>query len=222
MSIRSVLKVLGFLVLVTACCLVLPGLISLAYGDPDWPWFLVAAVGGAALGGLTLRLLKEAPDLRVREGFAVVAFGWLVVGLLGAVPGWLSGQMPSFTDAAFESISGFTTTGASILSDISGRSHGTLFWRALTHWLGGMGIVLLAVAILPLLGVGGMQLYRAEVPGPVAERLTPRIRETAKRLWAVYVLLTVLETAALMVAGLGLFDAVCHAFATMALSLIHI
>jgi trk system potassium uptake protein TrkH len=215
-NIRSVLKVLGFLVLVTAGCLLLPGLISLLYGDPDWPWFFVAAVGGGAIGGMTLRILKGAPDLRVREGFAVVAFGWLVVGLLGAVPGWLSGQMPSFTDAAFESISGFTTTGASILSDISGRTHGTLFWRALTHWLGGMGIVLLAVAILPLLGVGGMQLYRAEVPGPTAERLTPRIRETAKRLWAVYVLLTFLEVAALMIAGLGPFDSICHAFATMA------
>ena len=151
---------------------------------------------GAVVGGGTLLILRDAPDLRVREGFAVVAFGWLCVGLLGAVPFWLSGQIPSFTDAAFESISGFSTTGASILTDIESRSHGTLFWRALSHWLGGMGIVLLAVAILPLLGVGGMQLYRAEVPGPVAERLTPRIRETAKRLWAVYFLLTVLEIAA--------------------------
>ena len=112
----------------------------------------------------TLLLLRDAPDLRVREGFAVVAFGWLCVGLLGAVPLWLSGQIPSFTDAAFESISGFTTTGASILTDIEGRSHGTLFWRALTHWLGGMGIVLLAVAILPLLGVGGMQLSGPRCP----------------------------------------------------------
>jgi trk system potassium uptake protein TrkH len=117
---------------------------------------------------------------------------------------------------AFESISGFTTTGASILTDIEGRSHGVLFWRALSHWLGGMGIVLLAVAILPLLGVGGMQLFRAEVPGPVAERLTPRIRETAKRLWGVYLLLTVLEVAALMIAGMGPFDSICHSFATMA------
>jgi trk system potassium uptake protein TrkH len=132
------------------------------------------------------------------------------------VPSWLSGEIPSYTDAAFESISGFTTTGASILTDIEGRTHATLFWRALTHWLGGMGIVLLAVAILPLLGVGGMQLFRAEVPGPTAERLTPRIRETARLLWGVYVLLTLLETAALMLAGMSLFDALCHSFATMA------
>ena len=216
MNVGSVVKVLGFLLLVTAACLLLPALVAVIYREPDWLHYLAAAGLGGVLGGTTLLLLRDAPDLRVREGFAVVAFGWLCVGLLGAVPFWISGQIPSFTDAAFESISGFSTTGASILSDIEGCSHATLFWRALTHWLGGMGIVLLALAILPLLGVGGMQLYRAEVPGPVAERLTPRIRETAKRLWGVYVLLTVLETFALMIAGMNFFDAICHAFATMA------
>jgi len=202
--------------LVTAGCLLLPAVVALLYRESDWVWFAAAAGIGGVIGGGTLMVLRDAPDLRVREGFAVVAFGWLCVGLLGALPFWFSGQIPSFTDAAFESISGFTTTGATILTDIEGRSHGVLFWRALSHWLGGMGIVLLAVAILPLLGVGGMQLYRAEVPGPVAERLTPRIRETAKLLWAVYFLLTVLEIAALMIAGMGPFDAVCHSFATMA------
>jgi len=215
-NIRSVVKVLGFLMLVTAGCLLLPALVSLLYRESDWIWFVASSGIGAVVGGGTLLILRDAPELRVREGFAVVAFGWLCVGLLGALPFWLSGQIPSFTDAAFESISGFSTTGASILTDIESRSHGTLFWRALSHWLGGMGIVLLAVAILPLLGVGGMQLYRAEVPGPVAERLTPRIRETAKRLWAVYFLFTVLEIAALMIAGMGPFDAICHSFATMA------
>jgi trk/ktr system potassium uptake protein len=215
-NIRSVIKVLGFLLLVTAVCLLLPALVAALYRESDWIHFLTACGIGAILGGSMLLILRDAPDLRVREGFAVVAFGWLCVGLLGALPFWLSGQIPSFTDAAFESISGFTTTGASILTDIEGRSHATLFWRALTHWLGGMGIVLLAVAILPLLGVGGMQLFRAEVPGPVAERLTPRIRETAKLLWGVYLLLTVLEIFALMIAGMGFFDAMCHSFATMA------
>ncbi len=183
--------------LVTAACLLVPAAISAGYGDGDWPYFLAAAGVGVLLGGTALLFLRDAPDLRVREGFAVVAVGWFCVGLLGALPFWLSGQIPSFTDAAFESISGFTTTGASILTDIESRSHGTLFWRAMTHWLGGMGIVLLALAILPL-------------------RLTPRIRETAKILWFVYFLLTLAETIALMVAGMSLFDAVCHSFATMA------
>ncbi len=216
MNYRSVLKVLSFLLLVTAGSLLLPAMVSALYGDPDWPHFLAAAGLGALVGGLVLLVVRGAPDLRVREAFAVVGFGWVVVGVLGAVPYWWSGQIPSFTDAVFESISGFTTTGASILTDIESRSHGTLFWRALTHWLGGMGIVLLALAILPLLGVGGMQLFRAEVPGPVSERLTPRIRQTAKLLWGVYFLLTILEVAALMIAGMGPFDAVCHSFATMA------
>ncbi|MCB1183511.1 TrkH family potassium uptake protein [bacterium] len=216
MSIRSVLKVLGFLLLVTAGSLLLPAVVSAAHREPDWPHFLYAAAVGIGVGGLLLAVLRDAPELRVREGFAVVAFGWLGVGLLGALPYWFSGQIPSFTDAVFESVSGFTTTGASILTDIESRTHGTLFWRAFTHWLGGMGIVLLALAILPLLGVGGMQLFRAEVPGPVAERLTPRIRETAKLLWGVYVLLTLLEFLALVIAGMGPFDAVCHSFATMA------
>jgi len=216
LNIQSVIKVLGFLLLVTAGCLLLPAGVSLIYHENDWPYFLASAGIGVLLGGGALLILRDAPDLRVREGFAVVAFGWLCVGLLGALPFWLSGQIPSFTDSVFESISGFTTTGASILTDIESRSHGTLFWRALTHWLGGMGIVLLALAILPLLGVGGMQLFRAEVPGPVAERLTPRIRETAKLLWMVYGLLTVLEIIALLLAGMGFFDSVCHSFATMA------
>jgi len=212
----AVLKVLAFLLLVTAGCLLLPAAVSAAYGDSDWPYFLAGAGLGTLLGGLGLLLVRDAPDLHVREGFAVVACGWLVVGLLGAVPYWLSGQIPSFTDAAFESISGFTTTGASILTDIESRSHGVLLWRATTHWLGGMGIVLLALAILPLLGVGGMQLFRAEVPGPVSERLTPRISQTAKLLWGVYLLLTLAEIVSLKIAGMGIFNAVCHSFGTMA------
>lgn len=216
MSYRAVLKVLAFLLLVTSGCLLLPALVSALYGDADWMHFLVAAGIGLVIGGGGSRLLGQAPELRVREGFAVVTFGWIVVGLLGALPYWMSGQIPSFTDAVFESISGFTTTGATILTDIESHSHGVLLWRALTHWLGGMGIVLLALAILPLLGIGGMQLFRAEVPGPVAERLTPRIQQTAKLLWAVYFLLTALEIIALLIAGMGLFDAVCHSFATMA------
>jgi len=216
MNLRAVVGVLGFLLLVTAVCLLLPTAIALLYREPDWPAFAGSALIGGVIGGVALWFGRGMAELRVREGFAVVTLGWLCVGLLGAVPFVLSGQIPSFTDAAFESISGFTTTGASILTDVESRSHATLFWRATTHWLGGMGIVLLALAILPLLGVGGMQLYRAEVPGPVPDRLTPRIRETAKLLWGVYLLLTAAETLLLVLAGLDLFEAVCHAFATMA------
>ena len=216
MNLPAIIRVLGFLYLVTAACLLVPAGVAFLYGEGDGLAFLAAAALGAVLGAGAMWLGRGAPDLRAREGFAIVSLGWFSVGLLGAVPLMLSGQIPSFTDAVFESISGFTTTGASILTDIEGRSHGTLFWRALTHWLGGMGIVVLALAILPLLGVGGMQLFRAEVPSPAPDRLTPRIRETAKRLWGVYVLLTGAEIVLLMLAGLNLFDAICHSFATLA------
>jgi trk system potassium uptake protein TrkH len=216
MNLRAVIRVLGFLLIVTAGFLLLPAGVGWLYGEEDALAFAIAAIVGVVLGGGAMVLFRGAPELRAREGFAIVTFGWVCVGLLGAFPYVLSGQIPRLADAVFESISGFTTTGASILIDIEGRSHGTLFWRALTHWLGGMGIVVLALAILPLLGIGGMQLFRAEVPGPVPDRLTPRIRETAKRLWGVYVLLTGAESLLLMLAGMGPFDAVCHAFATMA------
>ncbi len=216
MNLRAVIGVLGFLLLVTAGSLLLPVVVALAYGQNDWPAFLIAATVGLVVGGVAMRIGRGAAEPRTREGFAIVTFGWLAVGLLGALPYVLSGQIPDYTSAVFESISGFTTTGASILTDIERCTRATLFWRALTHWLGGMGIVVLALAILPLLGIGGMQLYRAEVPGPVPDRLTPRIRETAKLLWGVYVLLTAAETLLLVLAGLDLFDALCHAFATMA------
>jgi trk system potassium uptake protein len=216
MNKRAVLRVLGFVLGVTALAMLAPVAISHHAGDRDAWSFLVTAIGGLLLGGLLWWAGTRAREIRVREGFAVVTLGWLGAGLLGALPAWLSGQIPGFTDAVFESISGFTTTGATILTDIEGRSRGLLFWRALSQWLGGMGIVLLVLAILPMMKVGGMQLFRAEVPGPLAERLTPRISQTAKLLWCVYLLLTLLQTGALALAGLSIFDAVCHAFTTMA------
>ena len=128
----------------------------------------------------------------------------------------LSGAIPSFTDAFFETMSGYSTTGASVLSDIEALPHGVLFWRSLTHWIGGMGIIVLSLAILPFLGVGGMQLFKAEIPGPVVDKLAPRIAQTAKILWVVYAILTAVETALLMLGGMSLFDALCHTFGTMA------
>jgi len=150
-----------------------------------------------------------------REGMVIVSLGWIVCAFFGALPFALGG-FPSFTDAYFESMSGFTTTGASILTDIEALPKGLLFWRSLTHWLGGMGIIVLTIAILPFLGVGGMQLYKAEVPGPVADKLQPRIKDTAMSLWKVYVLFTVVQTVLLMFGGMDLFESVCHAFGTMA------
>ncbi|MCB0300862.1 MAG: TrkH family potassium uptake protein, partial [Calditrichaeota bacterium] len=161
-------------------------------------------------------LSKFRDDLRPKEGFAIVAFSWIFLSFFGCLPFVFSGTIPSFTDAFFETMSGFTTTGATILTQIEGMPEGVLMWRSLTHWIGGMGIIVLSLAILPFLGVGGMQLFKAEVPGPVADKLTPRVTETAKILWGVYLVFTAAQTVLLMFGGMNLFEALCHAFGTLA------
>jgi len=188
--------------------------------------FAVAIVLSVLAGILARRLGRgaHAKEVGIRDGFAVVSLAWAILSIFGALPFFLSGypELRSFTDSYFETISGLTTTGSSILTNVEGLPRGLLFWRSLTHWLGGMGIVVLAVAIFPALGIGGYQLYRAESPGPTKERLSPRITETAKLLWGVYLLLTVLETALLMLPALwgdpkmDLFDALCQTFGTLA------
>ncbi len=216
MNVRLVLNILGTLSVVIGAVMVTPVVWSLYYGEDDlWTWIIVPLV--VVLAGLLVRLLTHTKDeLGHREGFAVVTLGWCVMALIGALPYLSAGLFTSFADAFFESMSGFTTTGASVLQHIEGVPHGLLFWRSLTHWLGGMGIIMLAVAIIPFLGVGGMQLFRAEVPGPVKDRLTPRIASTAKILWIVYVLFTALEVILLWAGGMHLFDAFAHTFGTLA------
>ncbi len=217
MDFRVVFYVLSFLSLCLSGALLVPAGISLAYGEGVVKAFLLSALicGGIGLGGLTL-FRSERKELGHREGFAIVGLGWMLVCLLGALPYLFAGTFSSLVNACFESTSGFTTTGATVIQDLEILPKGILFWRSLTHWLGGMGIILLSMAILPMLGVGGMQLYRAEVPGPVPDRLKPRIRETAKTLWMVYVLISLLEVVFLLIGGMSLFDAVCHTFGTMA------
>ncbi len=159
---------------------------------------------------------KPAEELKTREGFSIVALCWILITIFGSLPYYISGEIPSFIDAIFETISGLTTTGATILSDIESLSYGLLFWRSFTHWLGGMGIILLSLAILPLLGVGGMQLYKAEVPGPTKDKLTPRLKDTAKILWQVYFFITIIQAIILQLAGMTFFDALCHSFGAIA------
>jgi trk system potassium uptake protein TrkH len=161
MRLSSILHVVGVLLLLLAPAMLVPIPFSLYYGDHDWLPLLVSAAITAVIG-FGLRRLAEPSDIRHREGFAVVTFSWLLASLCGSLPFLLSGAIPSFTDAFFETVSGLTTTGASILTDVEALPHGVLFWRSLTHWIGGMGIIVLSVAILPFLGVGGMELYRAE------------------------------------------------------------
>ena len=216
MNLRAVIHVIADLLIVEGLTMLVPAGFSLFYGDGDIQAILTAAMITLATGGILARITRNPEELKLREGFAVVVFGWCALTIFGALPFVLGGAIPSFTDAFFETMSGFTTTGATILTDIEAMPHGLLFWRSMTHWLGGMGIVVLSLAILPLLGVGGMQLFKAEVPGPTKDRLSPRIAETAKILWGVYVLLSAVETALLMFGGMSLFDALCHTFGTMA------
>lgn len=191
---------------------------SIYFGDDDIPALLIAGIGTSLTGfsfWFTTRKTNRL-ELGKREGYLIVTLGWLMMSLFGALPFVIQGSIPSYTDAFFETMSGFTTTGASILSDIESMPHGLLFWRSFTQWIGGMGIIVLSLAILPLLGIGGMQLYAAEVPGITKDKFHPRVKETAKRLWVIYLAFTVVETFLLMIAGMNFFDAINHSFTTMA------
>ncbi len=216
MRFVGVIHLLGFLLMFLAATMLLPIPFSLYYGDFDYPALLASAGITFLVGFLSYKFSHYNKDLRAKEGFAVVTFGWIVFSLFGGLPFMISGDIPSLTDAFFETMSGFTTTGATILTEIEVLPHGLLFWRSLTHWIGGMGIIVMSLAILPFLGVGGMSLFKAEVPGPVADKLTPRLAETAKILWGVYVLISAAEVVLLMLGSLNLFDALTHTFGTMA------
>ncbi len=217
MRYRVVIKVLSLIIIFTSLAMLLALPFSYYYGDNDSAAILISAGIGFAISlpGLFLTSRKR-EDIRAKEGFAIVSLGWVSFALIGALPFMLSGTTAGFADAFFETMSGFTTTGATILTDIEAVPHGILFWRSLTHWLGGMGIIVLTIAILPFLGVGGMQMFKAESPGPTVDKLSPRIASTAKILWGVYVFFTLFETGLLMLAGMSLFDALCHSFGTLA------
>jgi trk system potassium uptake protein TrkH len=206
----------GVLLLFGAAFMLTPLPFSFYYGGGDAPAFLLSAGITAAVGFLIYRSTRLTHELRIREGFAIVSFGWLLFSLFGSLPYLLSGSIPDFTNAFFETVSGFTTTGATILGNIEALPKGILFWRSMTHWMGGMGIIVFSLAVLPILGVGGMQLYKAEVSGPTADKLRPRVAETARVLWIVYVILTAVLMVLLLLGGMDFFDAINHAFATVA------
>jgi len=213
-------RILGLLLMMFSLTMAPPVLISLIFSDGAWLPF-IESFGMILVAGIAfwLPVRNKRKDLRLRDGFLVVASFWTVLGTAGALPLYL-GEIPamSFTDAVFESMSGLTTTGATVLTGLDTLPESILYYRQQLQWLGGMGIIVLAVAVLPMLGVGGMQLYRAETPGPVKDtKLTPRITETAKALWYVYLAFTVMCMTGYLLAGMSLFDAICHAFSTVAI-----
>lgn len=214
--VQTVAFIIGSILVFVAVAMVSAAAVSLIYQEVETALLIALSAGITAVSGLGMRGLARRPSsIGVKEGFATVGLSWFVISLFGSIPYLLTGAIPSVTDAVFETASGFTTTGASVLLDPGVLPRGVSFWRALTQWLGGMGVIVLGVAILPLLGTGGMQLARAESPGPIPDRLTPRFQETAKRLWLVYGAITLVEVVLLAWGDMDLFQAVIHSFTTM-------
>ncbi len=207
---------MGLLLICNAGFMLIAGMVSYIYDDG-----VTLEIGSAGLVTLICGMLlmlntrSHKKVVQKKEGYIIVTFGWLIMTFSGMLPYVFSGAITDITNAFFETMSGYTTTGASIIDDIEAMPKGILFWRSLTHWIGGMGIIVLAIAILPLLGIGGMQLFAAEAPGPSADKLHPRITDTAKRLWLIYVGYTLLETVLLKLAGMSVFDALNHSLATL-------
>lgn len=216
-NIRIILQLLGILLVIEGIFMWLSIPVSIIYQEGQVLDFFVSGMITVTSGGLAWILNTDAEKtITKRDGYIVVTLGWLLFSVFGSLPFIFTSSVTSYTDAFFETISGFTTTGASVLNDIESLSHGILFWRSLTQWLGGMGIIVLSIAILPLLGIGGMQLFVAEVPGPTPDKLHPRIKDTAKRLWYIYIIFTLLEALLLWLGDMNFFDALNHAFTTMA------
>jgi len=211
-------KTLSFVTAVVTAFQFLPMIWSIHDAASDLNPFIAALGVGSAISGLLFIAGREANprDMGLREAFAMVTLAWVCASVVGALPYWISGTLPTYTDAFFEAMSGFSTTGATVLVHIEGTPRGILFWRSLTQWLGGMGIIVLSLAVLPMLGMGGMALFKAEIPGPVPEKLTPRVQHSALLLWGIYVLLTAAQTGALLAGGLSFFDALTHSLSTVA------
>ena len=225
MNLKTILNILAAMLALTGVTMLLPALIAWGYNEPDLAGHLKSSAICVLIGLPVWFFTRKNRSLNSKDGFAIVTLAWILVALAGAQPFYLTGTIPNFTDAWFESMSGVTTTGASIIGNIEtlpnlvngieSLPHGVLFWRSFIQWIGGMGIIVFTIAILPLLGVGGVQLFKAEVPGPVADKIRPRVREAAKILWMVYVGFTFVQMLLLGLAGMPWFDSVCHALTTM-------
>jgi len=217
-NFKAIISILGLLLILNGGFMLLCLPVSIYFGDGQWHALLLAGALTSLIGFFAHIFTRKQTNggLNKRDGYLVVTLGWLGMTVFGTLPFLISGEIPSFTDAFFETLSGYTTTGASILNDIESMGEGILMWRSLTQWIGGMGIIVLTVAILPILGIGGMQLFVAEAPGVTPDKLKPRITDTAKRLWLIYLGLTVAEILLLKIGGMSFFDAINHSLTTMA------
>ena len=215
MNYSMIIYILGHLLKFEAIFLLLPMLAGFAYNEIDASIYMVLAFIAFVAGTLLTLKQPKNKQLFTKEGFVTVALGWIVLSMYGALPFVLTGDIPSYVDALFETISGFTTTGASILSDVEALSHTNLFWRSFTHWIGGMGVFVFILAILPMIGGSTMYLMKAESPGPSVDKFVPRVKDTAKILYTLYIGITLLQIVCLLLAGMPLFDTLTHTFGTV-------
>ena len=215
MNYGVVIKVLGNLLAVEAVSMIPALALAIYFDEGDKVAFARCIVMMLMLGYIASQAPKGKKKIKAKEGFTIVTLGWVVVSFFGALPFVFSGTIPSLIDAFFETVSGFTTTGATIIDDIEVLPKGILFWRSFTHWVGGMGILVFTVAILPAMGVGSFQIFKAESPGPVADKIVPRIKDTAKLLYKTYLVITVAEIILLMLGGMNLYEAALHTFGTV-------
>ena len=214
---KMIFRVLGVLLFIESAMFLLCAAVSLCYGEQDYQYFLYTILLNTLVGGVLLICSRGAENrLTRRDGYCIVTFTWFLFTLFGMLPFYFSGGIPSVTDAFFETMSGFTTTGASILDNIESLPHGLLFWRSMTQWIGGLGIVFFTIAVLPIFGVGGVQLFAAEATGPTHDKVHPRIGVTAKWIWSIYLGLTIAEVFLLLLGGMDVFDSVCHSLTTTA------
>lgn len=214
MNRKIVIFILGWVMTFLSGFLTLPCLVSLIYQEGEGTYFFVTALVAFICGRILTRKKPQKGQFYAKEGFISVALSWIVLSILGAIPLWMSGEIPHFIDALFEIVSGFTTTGASVVADVEALSHTALFWRSFSHWIGGMGVLVFMMAILPLVGGENIHLLRAESPGPIVSKLVPRMRKTAKILYVIYLGMTLLQIGLLICSGLPVFDSICMSLGT--------
>jgi trk system potassium uptake protein TrkH len=210
-----IFKVMGYILLIIAAGMILPLFIAIFSAGYDVFAFTVSILLTAGAGYALTKITTKNPTIKTKEGLAIVTFSWIFASVFGALPFVLSGSIPSFVDAFFETVSGFTTTGATIINDIEVLPMGILFWRSFTHWIGGMGILVVAVAILPMMGASGFHIFKAESPGPIADKIVPRIKDTAKILYSSYIIVSLVEFILLMFGGMSMYESAIHTFGTL-------
>ena len=216
-NFNGVVRMMGILLIVLACCFLPSLIVAMIYGESEsFRSFVLTAVPCILIGAILKKITRPSlADLKARDGYLIAALGWMIASLVGAVPFVISGAIPSYVDAFFETCSGFSTTGSTILADIEPLPRSMLFWRSFTHWIGGMGIIVFIAAVLPSMGIGGQLAASAETPGPTLDKLSSRYSDTAKKLYLLYTFFTLTQTLLLVLGGMSLYDSLLHTFGTV-------